>query len=537
MRLGLALVAAALATVSAGELVLRSDESGKAQRRRQALQREQAELEARLHEVSSQLELLSSGTCALPGGDGPVASLAFALGVPVETMSSVLLLSVLVFLWHKGEAILHALGVLLIAAALTLFALTRRVCRSLSARMAALGTNAALVVIAFSLSAPLESTWPLVACAALSTALVLIVPSMRSAPVQGGIGEARAPRTVTHSRYRRRSKRGLKPKQLLGALEEVWQLHTDGFLLHAAELLAEVEDVIAMAGGGGGGGGGSGGSGGSGGHAHEGALAAATSQLQAHASRAAEIKEREGASLSALAAFEGGADEGWQLVGEFKGSRTYYSAHGGNAGAMLCRTEGIIEGVPLRNVLAVWREVQLFDKWIPAVVEARVLRWIGPSEFLVWFDAWLGVLYRDVVAHGYGVDLLHEGQLLIMCSSVERDAFPDDPVPPAPRSFGGRRALIREMRVLLEPLAADRTRCTLVINMDLRVPLPQSMVDLVTRNVIGVFFYLQARAAKKISRGDGPHLQAISKDPAFYQGWLQPKLERYFARQHTASAA
>ena len=534
MRPTVAVIAAALATVSAGELALRSGDNGKAQRRAHSLQRQQAAIEARLREVSSQLESLSSGTCALPDGDGLVASLALSLGVPVETMSLTLLLSGIVFLWHKGEAILHALGVLLVAAGLTLFALARRASRNLTARMAALGTNAALVAIAFS-SAPLESTWPLVACAALSTALVLVVPSMRSAPARAGAGEVRAPRAVTQSRYRRRGKRGLRPKQLLGALEEVWQLHTDGFLLHAAELLAEVEDVVAQAGGAGGAGGGSGGGGG--GHAHEDASAAAAAQLQAHAGRAAEIKEREGASLSALSAFEGGADEGWALVGEFKGSRTYYSAHGGDSGAMLCRTEGVIEGVPLRNVLAVWREVQLFDRWIPAVVEARVLRWIGPSEFLVWFDAWLGVLYRDIVAHGYGVDLLHQGQLLIMCASVERDAFPDDPIPPPPRLFAGRRALIREMRVLLEPLAADRTRCTLVINMDLRVPLPQSMVDMVTRNVIGVFFYLQARAAKKISRGDGPHLQAIGKDPAFYQGWLQPKLERYFARQHTASAA
>ena len=27
---------------------------------------------------------------------------------------------------------------------------------------------------------------------------------------------------------------------------------------------------------------------------------------------------------------------------------------------------------------------------------------------------WLGLLYRDVLAYGFGVDLLHEGKLLIM---------------------------------------------------------------------------------------------------------------------------
>ena len=76
MRRTVALIAAALAMVSAGELALRSGDTGKAQRRLKSLQREQAALEARLREVSSQLESLSSGSCALPDGDGPVASLA-----------------------------------------------------------------------------------------------------------------------------------------------------------------------------------------------------------------------------------------------------------------------------------------------------------------------------------------------------------------------------------------------------------------------------------------------------------------------------
>ena len=62
-------------------------------------------------------------------------------------------------------------------------------------------------------------------------------------------------------------------------------------------------------------------------------------------------------------------------------------------------------GVPLRDVCAVWREINLFGHWIPAVHTARVLRWFGPAEFLLWLDVWLGVLYRDVVAYGF-VDAL-----------------------------------------------------------------------------------------------------------------------------------
>ena len=63
------------------------------------------------------------------------------------------------------------------------------------------------------------------------------------------------------------------------------------------------------------------------------------------------------------------------------------------------------------------------------------------------------------------------------------------------------------------------------------------MVDFITRNVIGVFFYLQARAAKKIARGTGPHVAAIHGDNAFYSGWLQPKLEKYLKLQRQRRAA
>ena len=46
-----------------------------------------------------------------------------------------------------------------------------------------------------------------------------------------------------HSRHRLRGKRGLQPSSLPAAVAEVWQLHRDGLLLQAAELLAEIESL------------------------------------------------------------------------------------------------------------------------------------------------------------------------------------------------------------------------------------------------------------------------------------------------------
>ena len=70
--------------------------------------------------------------CAVPTGDGLVASIAHGFGVPTETLCTVLLLCAVLFVWRCGMAILHTVGVLLVSAALTLFAFIRRVRRQKS---------------------------------------------------------------------------------------------------------------------------------------------------------------------------------------------------------------------------------------------------------------------------------------------------------------------------------------------------------------------------------------------------------------------
>ena len=48
---------------------------------------------------------------------------------------------------------------------------------------------------------------------------------------------------------------------------------------------------------------------------------------------------------------------------------------------------------------------------------------------------------------------------------------------------------------------------------------------------------LQARAARKIARGVGPHAEAIRNDREFYERWLQPKLERHLTLKKQRGAA
>ena len=244
----------------------------------------------------------------------------------------VLLLSAVLFTCRKGGTILHALGVLLLSATLALYALGRRVRRRLAAAprvlaaLAAIGAAALAALLCPSSLAvwvALLSRWAAVlqlqllsaepavsavAAGAAASALLHLSLSLyghataAAPPVEVKARQAGAS-AADHSRHRLRGKRGLQPKLLPSAVAEVWQLHKDGLLLQAAELLCEIESR-----GGAGFVTGSGAVGTRAGPAptHQG-VASARRELAKHADLVAEIKSREEATLVALQAFDGAA--------------------------------------------------------------------------------------------------------------------------------------------------------------------------------------------------------------------------------------
>ena len=89
-----------------------------------------------------------------------------------------------------------------------------------------------------------------------------------------------------------------------------------------------------------------------------------------------------------------------------------------------------------QDVLAVWREVHLFHEWVPSCVSSQRLRLHGQVDVLLTMGLnVLGLLSRDAVLHGYGVDCLpHTGQVLMLASSVSAADLPAEAhlIPPAP---------------------------------------------------------------------------------------------------------
>ena len=255
---------------------------------------------------------------------------------------------------------------------------------------------------------------------------------------------------------------------------------------------------------------------------------ALTAELASAAPTLREVRARHAATLEALHLFD--SDEGWAGSFEMLGSTTSFR-RSTVGGGMTVRVDGVIEGVPASDLLAVWREVAHFSDWLPSCSSSRLLRMKGRVELLLHMHInVLNLLTRDAVVHGFGVDCLSTaGRMLIMGKSVTAEEMPADRnVIPEEPEWPLVRMEYRKLQVALEPLSPTTTRACLMIDVDAKLRfLPQTSVEWVLKRTLGVIFMRLTNAARKIGQREGPHYQAVQADRAFYEGWLQTRIAEY----------
>ena len=185
---------------------------------------------------------------------------------------------------------------------------------------------------------------------------------------------------------------------------------------------------------------------------------ALTAELASAAPTLREVRARHAATLEALHLFD--SDEGWAGSFEMLGSTTSFR-RSTVGGGMTVRVDGVIEGVPASDLLAVWREVAHFSDWLPSCSSSRLLRMKGRVELLLHMHInVLNLLTRDAVVHGFGVDCLSTaGRMLIMGKSVTAEEMPADRnVIPEEPEWPLVRMEYRKLQVALEPLSPTTTR-------------------------------------------------------------------------------
>jgi hypothetical protein len=92
---------------------------------------------------------------------------------------------------------------------------------------------------------------------------------------------------------------------------------------------------------------------------------------------------------------------------EFLGTKTYLRKHN-ESNHMFVRVDGELHDTSVLHCLAVWRESDLYRLWIPMCSTSTQVHCFTDVEFVARAAFKIPMFSRDMVIHGYGIDLTGE---------------------------------------------------------------------------------------------------------------------------------
>ena len=179
----------------------------------------------------------------------------------------------------------------------------------------------------------------------------------------------------------------------------------------------------------------------------------------------------------------------------------------------------------MQDLLATWKEGDLYNEWVPNCYASKTIKEIGRSEMLLWF-ALRTLPIIDLAVHGFGVDALSSGYFLILAKHASQKDWPDNPIP----RKRGLRVAFSGLQVMIEPVGPTSVRSCLVASLDTaQTPLPDWLLNFTIKYLMGVLFYVQAKCAQKMrARPErSSHARLVASKPHFYRDWLSVKVDRY----------
>lgn len=236
-------------------------------------------------------------------------------------------------------------------------------------------------------------------------------------------------------------------------------------------------------------------------------------------------------------------NDAWVLSQTLFGVTTYYRKEAD--GSLSLKMEGRLEGVPLFDQVAVIREVDLHHTWAPFCTSSLTLKELDKCDTVGWFV--MGVprlgLARDGIFRAIGCDNLAEDNTFLIVGQGLHDRPDSLPYaepyltqglegidfPDKPNRLGCGRMTVRHFSASVDVVSPTCCETKLVANIDPNLPLPQSLLDLITRKICGIVFHKLQRAATKIVKDPvrNPHAQRMRQEIEFYEGWLLPKFQAY----------
>ena len=91
---------------------------------------------------------------------------------------------------------------------------------------------------------------------------------------------------------------------------------------------------------------------------------------------------------------------------------------------------------------------------------------------------------------------------------------------------------VRSFSGLVTILSPTSTRTRLIANADLKLAVPQKLVDFCLKKMAGVLLLcLQKMAMRVVGDPCCEHAKKMREDPEFYEEWLLPKFQKCVSRR------
>jgi len=251
----------------------------------------------------------------------------------------------------------------------------------------------------------------------------------------------------------------------------------------------------------------------------------------------------------------------WVFGLEMFGITTHYRVDK-STGIVSVKVAGVLEDVPIAELVSVLYEVDLYKSWMPFITDSRRVYVAGEAEILgyVQFSIPITFMSRDTLFAAQGIDLLLEDGVLVLAakscngdtveqyvntraerlaignpaaSNVSRECPPYVEVPLKSPGWLHQQMEIIDFTAVMEPLSPISVRNVLILTLDLKAHLPHVVINFLIKNLAGLFLHLLKSQVKKVAATeDNLHKQAIRANPAFYKDWLLPKIKTLFRERN-----
>lgn len=247
------------------------------------------------------------------------------------------------------------------------------------------------------------------------------------------------------------------------------------------------------------------------------------------------IKERNKHGTQALREFNCEDDTDWQFGQTYFGVSTHWKP--GEDGTVWLKLDGLVEGVDIFNTIAVIRETDLYNVWVPFCNHSQLLQQSGHVDVVAYMSIAFPLLQRDAIIKAFGINACYESRAILLLGQTEDEStLPGSVKVPKVKGWNADRMEMRGFRALIEPITRTKARVCIVANMDPKCPIPRSLLNFGIKKVAGLLLYLVRKEAEKIEQAqrdlsENEHLRRIESDPTQFYSWLGPLMEKWFDDQ------